>query len=359
MVRTYLKYQTSDQFCYVCKKKYHKASDCKLLVDKVTNSKDNTSSNLDNEVGNKGHDSSNTNDLSETVYEIEALNVLNALVDNVSLNSSANEFNLMEVENEEQEDKQDSSNPMDEMQHNQTPIQSWNDGEHWNESPTDYQDRDSDKAEADKEVEEITTRKNVKKPQLKSMLGMQNQEDYEARYGTTSRANENRDVSLIANPITLDLKKFGNFHLMLSAIIPASRYQVYLTRNLLPAEEEFVNHFNDNAEYHKSIKGLTVLMKCKCTACNGYHVREEPSYRNAEWTSSGFKQSNHVENPPCVNDDLQSLVDNKIGFVFPTFVSLYLAGPESEHPANVIFWSDFIQYRTENKKSKFNDFFCY
>ena len=39
LVRTYLKYQTSDQFCYVCENGYHKASDCELLVNKVINDK--------------------------------------------------------------------------------------------------------------------------------------------------------------------------------------------------------------------------------------------------------------------------------------------------------------------------------
>ncbi|HKX46286.1 MAG TPA: hypothetical protein VJP77_06255, partial [Planctomycetota bacterium] len=351
LVRTYLKYQTSEQFCYVCENGYHKAANCELLVNKVTSNKP--------EIKKVG----NTNDpipiqgLSEIECSTETINVLNTLVEKVSLNSEANEFNLMEVEDEEQDENQDSSNPMDEMQSNQTPIQSWNDGEHWNESPVDYRDRDSNEVEVDKEVEEITSRKNVKKPQLKSMLGMQNQEDYEARYGTTSTSNEgqltNPDTGLIITQMPLDLRKFGNFHPTLSIIIPASRYQAYLQGDLLPAEEEFVNHFNNNAEYHKALKGLTILMECKCNACNGYHVREEPFYRNAEWTSSGFKQSNRVENPPCVNDDLQILVDNKIAFVFPTFVSLYLSGPESEHPANIVFWSDFIQYRTENRKSKF------
>ena len=28
LVRTYLKYQSNDQFCYVCENGYHKASDC-------------------------------------------------------------------------------------------------------------------------------------------------------------------------------------------------------------------------------------------------------------------------------------------------------------------------------------------
>ena len=49
------------------------------------------------------------------------------------------------------------------------------------------------------------------------------------------------------------------------------------------------------------------------------------------------------------------LVDNKIGFVFPTYISLYLAGPKSFHSANTILWSDYILYRTENWKLKFND----
>ena len=35
LVRTYLKYQSNDQFCYVCENGYHKASDCKVSVAKV------------------------------------------------------------------------------------------------------------------------------------------------------------------------------------------------------------------------------------------------------------------------------------------------------------------------------------
>ena len=37
----------------------------------------------------------------------------------------------------------------------------------------------------------------------------------------------------------------------------------------------------------------------KWNGCNQYHVREEPFYRNAVWTSSGFKESNSIEQPPC------------------------------------------------------------
>ena len=278
LVRTYLKYQTSDQFCYVCEKGHHKAANCELLVNKVISNKSEIK-----KVGNT-NDSKPIQDLNEIVGETEAINAHSILVETDKLVA---EFNLMEVENEEQDVKQDSSNLMDEMQLNQTPTQSWNDGERGNESPIDYRGRDSDEADADREVEEITSRKNVKKPQLKSMLGMQNQEDYEAQYGTTSRPNEGRqltnpDTGLIIIQMPLNLRKFGNFHPTLSVIIPASRYQAYQQGNLLPAEEEFVNHFNDNAEYHKAIKGLTILMECKCNACNGYHVREEPFYRNAE-----------------------------------------------------------------------------
>ena len=122
------------------------------------------------------------------------------------------------------------------------------------------------------------------------MLEMQAAEDYEARYGTTSRSNESQltsqDFNQIEPQMALDLTKFGNFHPKLSSIIPASRYQSFLQGNLLPYEEEFVNHFDDNAEYHKAIKGITNLMECKCDACNQYHMREEPFYRNAVWNLS-------------------------------------------------------------------------
>lgn len=36
-------------------------------------------------------------------------------------------------------------------------------------------------------------------------------------------------------------------------------------------------------------------------------------------------------------------------------MSLYLAGPNSSHPANAILWSDYMLYCTENWKLKFND----
>ena len=40
----------------------------------------------------------------------------------------------------------------------------------------------------------------------------------------------------------------------------------------MPHEQEFIDHFDDNAEYHKAVKGITNLMECKCNTCDQYHV---------------------------------------------------------------------------------------
>ena len=143
----------------------------------------------------------------------------------------------------------------------------YEDGSHWNESQIDDQDQvqDIEDEEADKEIEKITSRMVVKKPRLKAMLGMPANANYDAMFGTTSRSNEgqstSQDFSQSEHQMPLDLKRFGNFHAKISGIIPASRYQAYLDGNLLPHEQEFIDHFNDNAEYHKAVEGITNLME--------------------------------------------------------------------------------------------------
>ena len=117
LVRTYLKYQTKDQFCYVCENGHHKASDCELLVKKVIKDKPQKEKLCSQCNGPKPKVTFECLCNSRNVHTPPTL---------IKAYKLAIEFNLMEVKNEKKEAEQDSSNPTDKMRHNQTPTQSWN-----------------------------------------------------------------------------------------------------------------------------------------------------------------------------------------------------------------------------------------
>ena len=102
------------------------------------------------------------------------------------------------------------------------------------------------------------------------------------------------------------------------------------------------------------MNGITMLIEYQCQNCKQLYLTNESCFRNAVWTSSGFRRRQHVEIAPCYDNHLQVLVDTNIGFLFPDFVSTYLIKKDNlSYSSNVMFWSDYTNHQRNNWNLKF------